>query len=65
MSKKSKYSTILARKSYCPRCGATLTLLARRDCLISDRLPWFYICWYCKKIHQVGVGEVREDEDAI
>ena len=54
--------------STCPRCNSTATLLAP---VCPDEMTWrerfhfdlhsaFYICWNCKYIGQVGVGEVKE-----
>lgn len=57
----SNYIIQRAEKSHCPNCGMTVDLLARRDS--NNKVPWFYICWSCRLIAEVGRGEViRENK---
>jgi len=58
-----KYVIQKTTGSFCYHCTGLL------DLLIEDRpkstgieLPMFYICYKCKKVYHIGVGEVvRED----
>jgi hypothetical protein len=43
-------------KSFCPKCHKPVDLLCRTDG--SIRAPWFYICWGCQFVAEVGKGEV-------
>lgn len=52
------YTRQLTEKSYCT-CKLRVTLLAPRLAESFDA-PAFYICWACRKVSQVAVGEVRE-----
>lgn len=60
MKSKSKYILQPAAKSYCPECQADLTLLCREDGNMKQ--PWFYICFICKIVTQVGTGPVLRFE---
>ena len=51
----SKYIIQAAEKSFCPICHSTTTLLCRKDG--NNKHPWFYICFVCKTVLQVGKGE--------
>jgi DNA-directed RNA polymerase subunit RPC12/RpoP len=44
-------------KTRCPHCGANVTLLSHA----RKFEPAFYICWHCRKVFQVGVGEVQKE----
>jgi hypothetical protein len=46
--------------SRCPMCNQYLQLLCDRKGNI--RKPWFYICWSCRNITQVGIGPVEEEQ---
>lgn len=62
----SNYILQSSHKTYCPSCQKMVDLLC--DDLFAKskarRLakPWFYICWHCHKIYEVGKGEVRKEE---
>lgn len=63
----SNYLIQKASKSHCPQCHKMVDLLCtddERDMLRAlKHNHWFYICWNCKKIYEVGKGEVyRENE---
>ena len=55
----STYVLQQADKSTCPLCGQHLSLLC--DHKGNVKKPWFYICWTCRNITQVGVGPVVEE----
>lgn len=58
---KSNYVLQLDEKSFCPQCEKPVDLLCDNEGNV--RKPWFYICWACKTVAQVGVGPVgREGE---
>lgn len=47
--------------SFCPKCGKKVFLLcpkSAKDCG-NKSLPWFYICFDCDKVSQIGVGPVE------
>lgn len=48
-------------RSTCRHCGEPVDLLC--DSAGNTRKAWFYVCWSCKVIAQVGVGEVQREED--
>jgi DNA-directed RNA polymerase subunit RPC12/RpoP len=54
------YITQPAEKSHCPQCGESVTMLCTKY-ERGSHIPWFYICWACKRIFHIGVGEVKED----
>lgn len=45
-------------KTHCKGCDNSVTLLCEDDKLSVNALPWFYICWVCKRVFQVGKGEI-------
>lgn len=58
---KLKLSTYVVQNdenTKCPLCGQRVQLLCDRRGNL--RKPWFYICWLCRNIVQVGVGPVTE-----
>lgn len=60
----SNYILQKTTKSFCPKCHKNVDLL----CTDEEMLPalkhnhWFYICWNCKLVAEVGKGEVFRDE---
>ena len=46
-------------KTRCPTCMQVVDLLCPD---VGAPKPFFYICWACKKVILVGVGEVHRDE---
>jgi len=52
----TKYVLQKAEGSYCPKCHKIPYLLVNED--VKPDIA-FYICFDCKFIGQVGVGEVR------
>ena len=56
---KSNYIIQHAATSHCSNCQRTVDLLCREDGNLKS--PWFYICWSCRLIAQVGKGEVRNE----
>ena len=46
----------------CPMCGQRMYLLCDRKG--NSKKPWFYICWTCRNIVQVGIGPVTTIESA-
>jgi len=55
MSRLYKYMRIKTEKSFCPHCSRNVELL----CSDAKNSPMFYICWDCKLIAEVGIGEVK------
>ena len=53
---KSAYIIQKDIKSHCNNCNETVDLLCREDGDVT--FPWFYICFNCDKVFQVGKGEV-------
>jgi hypothetical protein len=47
-------------KTTCGTCGKHVDMLCPKD-LVSEVItqPWFYICWRCRSIGQIGVGPVK------
>lgn len=64
-TKDSKSNYILQDRStaHCPQCQRICHLLCHDRFSDSKarrfRKPWFFICFTCKKIFEVGQGEVR------
>lgn len=56
---KPTYVLQKATKTHCRLCQRSVDLLAREDG--SHPLGWFYICWHCRVIAQIGHGEVPYD----
>jgi DNA-directed RNA polymerase subunit M/transcription elongation factor TFIIS len=53
-----------AHKSHCDQCGETLALLCEGDPRLTlEDFTWFYICFKCQRISQVGVGLVRDERE--
>jgi len=52
-------------KSRCKYCNRPVHLLIEKDPNLFrfDSLPMFYICFDCKKVFQVGIGEVERAEN--
>jgi hypothetical protein len=44
--------------TFCKYCGKEVELLCERTGRKTNN--WFYICWPCKKVFQLGLGEVQE-----
>jgi hypothetical protein len=59
---KSKYVLTKTDKSYCSTCHKGLLTLLSCD---TNRGPWFYICFACEKVTQVGKGPVLSEADVI
>jgi hypothetical protein len=55
-----KYVVENCEKSFCDDCGQKVVLLCTKD-YTQDIIqwPWFYICWACKKVSQIGRGPVE------
>lgn len=56
---KSPYIIQKDEKSRCPNCSEYVDLLCREDG--NNNFPWFYICFNCDQVFQVGKGEVRRE----
>lgn len=56
---KSDYVLQLDEKSICKYCGKYIELLCTQ--WVSLRKAWFYICFDCRKVFQVGKGEVERE----
>ena len=56
---KSKYILQKTDKSFCKYCNNKVSLL----CHFSDMISFasFYICFKCKKVFEIGKGEVKKD----
>lgn len=54
----SNYVIQDAPKSHCPHCERVVRLLCPDGG--SAAKPWFYICWNCQCVFEVGVGQVEE-----
>lgn len=52
------YVITLTTKTHCPTCNKLVDLLTKNW---SMNKPMFYICWDCRKIFEVGKGEVRRE----
>jgi predicted RNA-binding Zn-ribbon protein involved in translation (DUF1610 family) len=50
-----------ADNTLCPNCGKTVQLLCKESLFSTGSM--FYICWFCEKIFQVGIGEVKKAEE--
>ena len=50
------YQYKLGEKASCPRCKSNVYLLFHDS---PSNLPSFYICFDCKYIGEIGVGEVK------
>jgi hypothetical protein len=59
----SRLSTYVVQpdpKTKCPMCGRPVDMLC--DHKGNVRKPWFYICWFCRNVVQLGVGPVTREE---
>lgn len=59
MSRQSMYVLQDTSKTFCPTCGKESKLLCPVD--IDQKKPWFYICFTCIKIFELGKSEVQYD----
>lgn len=57
---KSKYIIQEALNTKCPTCQKPVDLLCMADG--NNRRPWFYICWNCTFIAELGKGIVIRNE---
>ena len=57
----SRYVTQLVAKTRCSKCEQPVTMLCREDGDVD--WPWFYICFPCTIITEVGVGQVCADPE--
>ena len=48
-------------KTWCMRCDSRMHLLCHHDRVPSAVRPWFWICFNCKTVVEVGKGDVRYD----
>lgn len=55
---KSTYVLQLDDSSFCPCCGKPVRLLCREDGKNGEGAPWFYICFDCQEVAEVGEGKV-------
>lgn len=61
-SKASAYILQPSDKTLCPSCKTHVDMVATRSGKLDGRHPWFYVCWTCRAITQVGVGPVLREE---
>ena len=59
MDSNSTYVLQDASKTRCPDCQEYVKLLCREDG--SRRWPWFYICFNCSFITEVGKGRIPRE----
>jgi len=60
-----KYVIQETAKSRCKYCNKPVHLLIEKDPQLTfqfDPFPMFYICFDCKKVFHIGIGEVERDE---
>ncbi|WP_157052520.1 hypothetical protein [Ornithinibacillus contaminans] len=50
-----KYIIQNTEKSFCPKCNKTVQIMFSE----KPKSPAFYICFDCKFVGQIGVGEIR------
>ena len=55
--KKSTYQTVHSSMSFCSKCGDAVTYLHSASSTLQKK-PEFFICWKCREVAQVGIGEV-------
>lgn len=53
---KSHFKARKQKKTYCPTCGKEVYILADDE---SQNSPKFLICFDCKFIGHIGIGEVQ------
>ena len=56
---KSNYIIQETEKTFCKYCGKPVHLLCHWT--VRTNVPAFYVCFPCKKIFQVGHGEVGKE----
>jgi hypothetical protein len=59
----NKYFLRKEEKSFCPSCKERVYLLAREDGFHPN--TWFYICWICQEVRQVGHGKVEYEKEGV
>jgi hypothetical protein len=59
MSRVSTYIVQAALNAKCPLCGQPVDMLC--DHKGNIKKPWFFVCWTCRNITQIGVGPVTEE----
>ena len=57
-----KYVIEEVQSTRCPRCNDNVKILME-DSISSRTLPAFYICFPCEYVGQIGVGEVRKNQN--
>ncbi len=57
---KIHYTIQTTTKSHCGNCHTYLDLLCE-DNLNKKTPTMFYICWRCKRVYEVGAGEVPRE----
>ena len=59
----SNYIIQKAEKSHCPSCGKVVDLLCTNNDMLKalKREHWFYICWNCKLVFELGKGRVERE----
>jgi hypothetical protein len=58
---KTLYVLQLDEKSFCPKCGKNVELLCESNSFKKTLGPWFYICFDCRLVAEVGKGEVPRE----
>jgi hypothetical protein len=58
---KNKFTIQTTTKSHCGTCHGYLDLLCEAS-LTKKHLTMFFICWPCKRVLQVGIGDVPREE---
>jgi uncharacterized protein with PIN domain len=53
------YIMHLIEKSVCPQCHKHVELLCEEYHIKKGLPAMFYICFDCRKVYEVGVGEVK------
>jgi uncharacterized protein with PIN domain len=57
---KADYVMQMDEKSFCKYCGKSVELLCPDVAKFTPiRDKWFYICFDCRKVFQIGRGEVQ------
>lgn len=61
----SNYILQKADKSHCPGCKKYVDLLCTDEPMLEalKRKHWFYICWNCKRVFELGKGEVLHERN--
>lgn len=64
MKNQSRYILTKTEKSRCPHCNKHVDLLSTDEDILHGlkHSHWFYICWHCKRVYEIGRGEVKRDE---